>query len=133
MLTGRATDVQESGKTVCMLACIFFFSSRRRHTRYWRDWSSDVCSSDLPDPNATEGLRTKFRSRLPRNRKAERSFAQAERDIAEPASPRSRNRPLGTQDQQRLEVGPWQQRSYFRCRICGGERGRKSGSILVVI
>src|SRR3712207_4456464 len=28
--------------------CIFFFSSRRRHTRYWRDWSSDVCSSDLP-------------------------------------------------------------------------------------
>src|SRR3712207_8768987 len=25
-----------------------FFSSRRRHTRYWRDWSSDVCSSDLP-------------------------------------------------------------------------------------
>src|SRR3712207_6456039 len=25
----------------------FFFSSRRRHTRYWREWSSDVCSSDL--------------------------------------------------------------------------------------
>src|SRR5258707_252750 len=24
-----------------------FFPSRRRHTRYWRDWSSDVCSSDL--------------------------------------------------------------------------------------
>src|SRR3712207_5931983 len=23
------------------------FSSRRRHTRYWHDWSSDVCSSDL--------------------------------------------------------------------------------------
>src|SRR3712207_8629687 len=33
-----------------MLLCVlffFFFSSRRRHTRYWRDWSSDVCSSDL--------------------------------------------------------------------------------------
>src|SRR3712207_2851552 len=28
----------------------FFFSSRRRHTRYWRDWSSDVCSSDLSSP-----------------------------------------------------------------------------------
>src|SRR3712207_9120830 len=26
-----------------------FFSSRRRHTRYWRDWSSDVCSSDLEE------------------------------------------------------------------------------------
>src|SRR5476651_1974351 len=30
--------------------CFFFFSSRRRHTRYWRDWSSDVCSSDLLYP-----------------------------------------------------------------------------------
>src|SRR5690606_40602674 len=27
----------------------FFFSSRRRHTRFSRDWSSDVCSSDLFD------------------------------------------------------------------------------------
>src|SRR5690606_19132229 len=27
--------------------CSFFFSSRRRHTRFSRDWSSDVCSSDL--------------------------------------------------------------------------------------
>src|SRR5699024_11427093 len=26
---------------------LFFFSSRRRHTRSKRDWSSDVCSSDL--------------------------------------------------------------------------------------
>src|SRR5437764_14351979 len=30
-----------------MLLCFFFFSSRRRHTRYIGDWSSDVCSSDL--------------------------------------------------------------------------------------
>src|SRR5207247_7844585 len=33
---------------------LFFFSSRRRHTRSTRDWSSDVCSSDLP-PIAGEG------------------------------------------------------------------------------
>src|SRR5690606_39500946 len=33
-------------------SCIFFFffSSRRRHTRFSRDWSSDVCSSDLSTP-----------------------------------------------------------------------------------
>src|SRR5215510_555611 len=31
---------------MCLLSC-FFFSSRRRHTRWPRDWSSDVCSSDL--------------------------------------------------------------------------------------
>ena len=29
------------------MLCIFFFSSRRRHTILRRDWSSDVCSSDL--------------------------------------------------------------------------------------
>src|SRR5438445_6367609 len=33
---------------------LFFFSSRRRHTRYWRDWSSDVCSSDLTALRVTE-------------------------------------------------------------------------------
>src|SRR5256884_3309455 len=31
----------------CWCVCFFFFSSRRRHTRCSRDWSSDVCSSDL--------------------------------------------------------------------------------------
>src|SRR5690606_39431002 len=32
----------------CVLLCpFFFFSGRRRHTRFSRDWSSDVCSSDL--------------------------------------------------------------------------------------
>src|SRR5258707_6155315 len=36
-------------RSPCLPTCCypFFFSSRRRHTRYWRDWSSDVCSSDL--------------------------------------------------------------------------------------
>src|SRR2546422_2258499 len=29
------------------MVSVFFFSSRRRHTRCSRDWSSDVCSSDL--------------------------------------------------------------------------------------
>src|SRR5437763_16098593 len=43
------------------MSCVFFFSSRRRHTRYIGDWSSDVCSSDLaaappPIPFGTPGL-----------------------------------------------------------------------------
>src|SRR2546429_2585612 len=42
------------------MGCIFFFSSRRRHTRCSRDWSSDVCSSDLD----TEII-TKSGKRLP--------------------------------------------------------------------
>src|SRR6266511_4886210 len=47
-----------NGKT---LSLFFFFSSRRRHTRFSRDWSSDVCSSDLArrlrsDPGELLGL-----------------------------------------------------------------------------
>src|SRR2546427_9394367 len=42
---------------LCDFSCLFssfikfffFFSSRRRHTRFDCDWSSDVCSSDLPE------------------------------------------------------------------------------------
>src|SRR5207302_4442672 len=40
----------------------FFFSSRRRHTRFSRDWSSDVCSSDLrrcPAPGPRSGSRAR--------------------------------------------------------------------------
>src|SRR5690348_18268867 len=35
----------------------FFFSSRRRHTRWTGDWSSDVCSSDLPRPPVADADR----------------------------------------------------------------------------
>src|SRR6266516_628783 len=53
----------------------FFFSSRRRHTRSYGDWSSDVCSSDLPearlhhDPDAAAAHRRRHRGagRLPRD------------------------------------------------------------------
>src|SRR3989440_4733173 len=39
-----------------LFLCFFFFSSRRRHTRSDRDWSSDVCSSDLATPDAKRHL-----------------------------------------------------------------------------
>src|SRR5690625_3994889 len=38
-----------------MTSRVFFFSSRRRHTRWPRDWSSDVCSSDLNGCHSTPG------------------------------------------------------------------------------
>src|SRR5690242_21222408 len=41
----------------CSVACrMFFFSSRRRHTRLTCDWSSDVCSSDLLTYSGELGL-----------------------------------------------------------------------------
>src|ERR1022692_3300766 len=39
-------QLDANGMEKCV-ACVFFFSSRRRHTRLQGDWSSDVCSSDL--------------------------------------------------------------------------------------
>src|SRR5204862_1459431 len=49
-----AVSVERSWRYAAYLFCssavlFFFFSSRRRHTRSLRDWSSDVCSSDLGD------------------------------------------------------------------------------------
>src|SRR2546421_3816006 len=45
---------------VCVATVVFlfffFFSSRRRHTRSDRDWSSDVCSSDLGYPEVQRGF-----------------------------------------------------------------------------
>src|SRR6266496_4938275 len=43
---------------------VFFFSSRRRHTRSLRDWSSDVCSSDLQRERDLESLRARSRLTL---------------------------------------------------------------------
>src|SRR5207245_8357430 len=43
----------------------FFFSSRRRHTRCYRDWSSDVCSSDLVTPPPRHRASPRRRSAAP--------------------------------------------------------------------
>src|SRR2546430_8910160 len=61
------------GALVYHVGAFFFFSSRRRHTRFDCDWSSDVCSSDLSDllPVATSiqpNLLDSAISRTPRAR-----------------------------------------------------------------
>src|SRR5687768_18038543 len=62
----------------------FFFSSRRRHTRCSRDWSSDVCSSDLPRLPPTHAPSTSSsacarRRRLPESRGARRVRSEERR------------------------------------------------------
>src|SRR5256884_6608952 len=56
---------------MCSRSC-FFFSSRRRHTRCSRDWSSDVCSSDLKT-STLEAKRKEFAAKL----------ASADKDLAD--------------------------------------------------
>src|SRR2546430_8549016 len=46
-----------SPKLLTSDALRFFFPSRRRHTRFDCDWSSDVCSSDLAQPDPSRVLR----------------------------------------------------------------------------
>src|SRR3712207_8669649 len=56
----------------------FFFSSRARHTRYWRVWSSDVCSSDLhvgveQEPRAGAGSALRDEERVARRERVDGS------------------------------------------------------------
>src|SRR5260370_23524774 len=67
-----------------VLRSIFFFSSRRRHTRFKCDWSSDVCSSDLaldkePALDRTDGQGDGF---LDRTRIGEWSKPAIEDEVA---------------------------------------------------
>src|SRR3712207_7032017 len=72
------------------MVVVFFFSSRRRHTRYWRDWSSDVCSSDLKLTPAMQGLSllpvaTGREPRLPRDAVFGEIFQHTAADTDEPS------------------------------------------------
>src|SRR6266700_6486413 len=49
---------------ICCSLFFFFFSSRRRHTRFSRDWSSDVCSSDLRAPSGRRRIAELERYRI---------------------------------------------------------------------
>src|SRR5271170_4674710 len=52
------------------MSIFFFFSSRRRHTRSTRDWSSDVCSSDLGSETTSALVPPRLRPYCPANSKA---------------------------------------------------------------
>src|SRR6266403_2090217 len=60
--------------------CFFFFSSRRRHTSSLRDWSSDVCSSDLAGRDCDRSSHTSCGRGRCRNTAARR-FVDADRGV----------------------------------------------------
>src|SRR5437762_10898179 len=66
---------------------IFFFSSRRRHTRYIGDWSSDVCSSDLASNHDSRRPPRSPRSGFARRPRPRRDRREIGRDTSELQSP----------------------------------------------
>src|SRR5438445_2360824 len=63
----RETEERVSGRQHNRRKAVdIFYTSRRRHTNYWRDWSSDVCSSDLCAPAAvSQPIRSMASRKLP--------------------------------------------------------------------
>src|SRR6266496_4005168 len=81
-----------------IMMCFFFFSSRRRHTRSLRDWSSDVCSSDLG------GYEDWLRQRTLTRKSEVRSLKSETRKSAAP--PGGDRRKLSYKERRELEALP---------------------------
>src|SRR3712207_7963679 len=106
---------------------LFCFSSRRRHTRYWRDWSSDVCSSDLvlrpggETPELRPGSRQNSLSAISRGAtpSVHGSGRGQERSPEGWATPSCRCPPRGARDCRRSEehTSELQSRQYLVCRL----------------
>src|SRR5699024_11741667 len=82
----------------------FFFSSRRRHTRSKRDWSSDVCSSDLGGRGAAPPGRPRRPGWRPRPASPPRRTSPAPRTgpaASAPCRPRSEERRVGKEGRSR--------------------------------
>src|SRR5205809_4676367 len=108
-----------------MLCCfsffVFFFSSRRRHTRCSRDWSSDVCSSDL-DPGAE-----------PRGARRSRAPPRTPRRARRARERRHRCRPprRGARDARRRPLRPHRSPAHGPARP--GRRGPRRRAVRAVL
>src|SRR5216684_269668 len=78
---------------IALAFVLFFFSSRRRHTRCSRDWSSDVCSSDLVG-TAFQWKVWKALTQIPPGQT--RSYGEIAKSIGEPTAARAVGRACAT-------------------------------------
>src|SRR5215510_16099301 len=90
----------------------FFFSSRRRHTRWPRDWSSDVCSSDLP---------------LPPDERTNTVVSFSATRSASSDSGRSEERRVGKECRSRWS--PYHQKKKIKSGVTLGRPGRRAAAI----
>src|SRR5437870_13658374 len=94
----------------------FFFSSRRRHTRWPRDWSSDVCSSDLKAREAAARQR-------PRRLRSPLRLAA----VAGTVSPRSEERRVGEEGRSWGGGGAWEKKDDLSGGVVAGDGVSVSG------
>src|SRR5437762_9209123 len=113
--------------------CFFFFSSRRRHTRYIGDWSSDVCSSDLTPQRRGQPLREVHLINISGANITLCLSHSGHEFVARQARP-DRKRPPSRCGLDPLEVagtlseaGPPEMRSFNRPRPVASSIGRKTG------
>src|SRR5690606_39928968 len=101
---------------------IFFFSSRRRHTSFSRDWSSDVCSSDLPRAGAAV--------RCPWQRGYSRPASKADGERAGVVAPAVEVAQQDRQHQRRVAVRSEERRvgkeSMQQSTPCGRNKGHRT-------
>src|SRR5690348_18405258 len=96
----------------------FFFSSRRRHTRWTGDWSSDVCSSDLPAVPERDDRLLEGAAELRGDEAVEPSAQPIEGNADRGAKARSEERRVGKEGGSRGSAGQEEERGE------GGRGGR---------
>src|SRR5690606_42029058 len=109
-----------------VLTCIlFFFSSRRRHTRFSRDWSSDVCSSDLAgvDRHRRAHARAEGRARVGVDGNPHRNTLDDLDPVAGGVVRRKEDR-KSVEEGKRMEEGTGSCRNY---KVSEDQRVRKDG------
>src|SRR5438128_11836274 len=87
----------------------FFFSSRRRHTRCYRDWSSDVCSSDLIERAVLAGG-----GRGGRERRVLFPLSPRQPDDGAQVRPRSEERRVGKECRSRWSPYHYKKKNKYR-------------------
>src|SRR5947209_5639380 len=97
-----------------------FISGRRRHTRYWRDWSSDVCSSDLAAFARDVARRVDDHRRPPRDGGCHRA-GSGDRQRRRGGAPRGQGRGGEEAAGRRKEIGR------ASCRASGWRTGGAAG------
>src|SRR5699024_11738136 len=99
----------------CFISPFFFFSSRRRHTRSKRDWSSDVCSSDLLfDSGHTTHLPAQLYHAHALSPPAPESHPGTGRSEERRVGKEWRSRPAPDQEKKKTTRGPTKQRDANR-------------------